>query len=576
MGTFLDVDAPDTNWRAGNEDPIPFLLGRVPAGGFLYRFATGRPLDGHMRTNATFLHAGTKPLTKSGHTAPYNYWPGWKRGLLMTRLPAFGLLPFSALIEMNELTGLSDAWWLQHRDHLVWLPLAAYSGTKTAGYLRGRKHSRDYLQPIEKAAITVLRSRDRVKADIPRGLVGAKDITARGSLFVPPGWAGQDGDREQLLTIVRDRLGAQELDANWNLEGRAPHMEMYVPAQPPKLIGWDRMMEAADTISPYLGDSAGGAVHWKLGLDSPHMGIIGDSGCGKSELMAWIVAQFMRGGAGVVVLDPKYSSHKWLMGRAGVMYCSEAQQNHDTILWLDEELRRRGRASQTTDDEFPRLVVLLEERNSLQSMLRELWTDIKPTGAGASPALAALNRLASQGRSLGITVLLAGQESAQQAIGSRASYGSFAIAGRMGANHWRNVMGTGSRKPAIKAVPGRFGYVVGGQAQVFQAAYPDLKGHRDRLIGWALGGTTPLDVQAMMMMTDTAPFPRSEPSSSVITDPFISLREFATRNGEAVTWFNNQRQRHPGAFPEPKTRRGTTDYYSETELATYYSNKKEA
>ena len=86
MPSWFDVDAPDTSWRASSEDPIPLLLGRWPITAFLYRWCACRPLDGHARTDAGFLTPGTKAFTKTGRAAPYQFWPGWKRGLF-TRLP---------------------------------------------------------------------------------------------------------------------------------------------------------------------------------------------------------------------------------------------------------------------------------------------------------------------------------------------------------------------------------------------------------------------------------------------------------------------------------------------------------
>jgi hypothetical protein len=91
-GGWVDIDAPDTNWRPSSEDPLPLFFGRAGWLGFLYRLISCRPLDGHARTDAGFLRAGTKAYTKSGHTLAFNFWPGWKRGLLVTRMPAFLLL----------------------------------------------------------------------------------------------------------------------------------------------------------------------------------------------------------------------------------------------------------------------------------------------------------------------------------------------------------------------------------------------------------------------------------------------------------------------------------------------------
>lgn len=551
-GTFLDVDAPDTAWRAGSEDPIPVLLGRYATTAFAYRFMTGRPLDGHARTDATFLHAGTKALTRSGRTAPYNYWPGWKRGLLMTRLPTFGLLPYTGVVAFTEWQHLADPAWLDWRGPAVaWAPLLSFGAFRGYRYVQNFQHERHYLKPIRQAVIATLRTRDSIRVDIPRGMVHGVDEAAEGRVFLPRNHALPDGDRDNLLTIVRERLGHGAIDGRWNMEGSRPHVELFTPPQPPPVIDWDTMMGHADPVSPYLGHSAGQAVKWSLGDDSPHIGVAGGSGSGKSELAAWIVAQFMRGGAGVVVLDPKYASHRWLMGVPGALYCTEPAMLHDTIIWLDEELRRRGRASQTSEGEFPRIVVLLEERNSMQTLLREHWYSVRPTGAPMrSPALSALDRLASQGRSLGINVVLAAQETAQVHIGSRSSYGAFAVAGRMPQNAWRMILGAGGKKPPISARPGRFGYIVAGEATVFQAAYPDLKQHGGRLTEWALGGDALLNVQELMQQQHTAAFPRWEPVTSTdATVEQVTLRDFAERNGLHLGYLRSRADRDPD-FPD--------------------------
>ena len=103
MSNWRDVDAPDRNWQGSNEDPIPLLFGRAGWSGFLYRLFSGRPLDGVARTDAGFLRHGTKCFTKSGYTLPFNYWPAWKRGLLVTRLPPLLLLLASASLLIGVL-----------------------------------------------------------------------------------------------------------------------------------------------------------------------------------------------------------------------------------------------------------------------------------------------------------------------------------------------------------------------------------------------------------------------------------------------------------------------------------------
>lgn len=103
MSNWRDVDAPDRNWQSAQEDPIPLIFGRAAWMGFLYRFFSCRPLDGVARTDAGFLRPGVKAYSKSGSTLPFNYWPGWKRGLLITRIPPLLLLIVSSLLLVEVL-----------------------------------------------------------------------------------------------------------------------------------------------------------------------------------------------------------------------------------------------------------------------------------------------------------------------------------------------------------------------------------------------------------------------------------------------------------------------------------------
>lgn len=571
--TFLDVDAPDTAWRAGSEHPIPVIFGRYSVSAAVYRWFRCSPLDGHNRTDATFFRAGTAPWVSKTSPAAFQYWPGWKRGLLLTRVPVL-LAPPTALAAVNEVLMDTGPWWTQGLGAVLpWTGHVAYFGTSTVQGLVQRKHRKNVLEPITAAAVNILRSRD-IRVDIPRSMVRTEVCTDTGRLWLPMSWSGSDGDRDNLTDMLQERLGSP-VSVSYDMSGRTPSAKLSIPKQPPRLVSWDTMLEHADVLRPFLGLSASGPVSWDLGDDSPHMGDVGGSGSGKSELMAWITAQFMRGGSGTVVLDPKGTSHAWLLQMPEVLYCSTGASLHDTIMWLDAELDRRAAANREsvmrggTDLDFPRLVVLLEERNSLQDKLRDHWAEIRqPSQSQMSPAVRALDRSASMGRTLCITVLLAAQATAQQDIGKRNNYGAWAIAGRMAANHYKN-LGVAS-KPGISAKPGRFAYVVAGQATVFQAAYPDLKRHSERLKEWARGGEPLLNVKMMMTQQETAAFPSVSPvSSGGKTEPFVTLGEYAIARGWTIAKVRNDRARKPG-FPDPVTQTGTTHRFRETDLDAFY------
>lgn len=590
IGTWRDVNAPDTAWRAGNEDPIPVLLGRHPVTAFAYRFATGRPLDGHARTDATFLHAGTKARTVSGRTAAYNYWPGWKRGLLMTRLPAFGMLPYTVAVTGNEMLehyqpmghdGAQD-WWMQWDTAAgIWVPLAALAGYKGVRFAQNYRFERQYLGPLRGALITTLRTREGVKLDIPRTLVGADTPGPTGRVFLPPAFVGSEDERENLIEVCRGRLSASALDGTFNMQGARPSMTLFVPPQPPEMVTWADMMAEWDADSPFLGYSAQGRVKWDLGESSPHIGVVGSTGSGKSELVAWIVAQFLRGGAGVVVLDPKGTSHRWLMDIPQVLYCGTPASLTDTVMSLAAELKRRAdiNLKSDRDQDFPRLVVLLEERNTMQDMLRQHWKETAPPGRRAeqAPAIGALAGLGAMGRSLNITLVMVGQETAKNEIGSKSNYGAWAIAGNMGPNHWRTVMGPGGKKPAMSTRPGSFGYVVGGQATVFQGAYPQLDTakevlHSARLTEWATSGDAPYDARELLQQVADAPMPSPDPvAADDVTQEYVTLSDMVT-DGVTLTMLRTWRGRHAD-FPASVQTVGRTQFFDRAELAEYINDR---
>ena len=511
---------------------------------------------------------------------PYQFWPGWKRGLLLTRVPAFGLLPYTGAAVACEILGPERPWWLHWEGPtLMWAPLAAYAGTKGVRYVRNREHHRHVTEPIRAAAVNILRSRD-IRVDIPRGLVRSECSADVGRLWLPMGWAGSDGDRENLADMLQEKLQSP-VHAEFDMAGRTPSAKLTIPKQPPKSVPWGEAILRADSQRPYLGESANGPMYWDLGDDSPHLGVVGGSGSGKSELMAWVVAQFMRGGAGVVVFDPKGTSHAWLLRMPEVLYCTTGAGLHDTIMWMDAEMDRRAEANRESvasggsDLDFPRLVAVLEERNSLQDKLRDHWARVRPAGAPQlSPAIRALDRLSSMGRTLCITVLLAAQATAQQDIGKKNNYGSWAIAGRMAANHYKNI---GVAKPAIAGRPGRFAYVVAGHATVFQAAFPDLKKHSDRLMDWARSGDAPLDVKVMMRVVGEVAYPSSmPPSSEPVTDELtVTLREYSLMRPDVnVKRLNNDRDRNPEDFPAPVQRPAKGGWrYREEELGEFYRGR---
>lgn len=403
------------------------------------------------------------------------------------------------------------------------------------GYVRNWTLRRHVIAPLTAVLDPVVRKNSPsgqglVHVDIPRDFRDREgaDIIVR----VPMDWTADKADIERVSTIMRQRLAADELVATWTLAGRKPYGKFTMPAKPPAAVDFEAMAAAtADMSDAQLlmgAGTRGQLVTFDLAMESPHLILGAGSGAGKSELLAWLVAQFMRRGYGVLVLDAKFVSHMWLRRIPGVLYAAEAEELHEALLWLDGELLRRSRfvASGGDPDTLTPLVAVLEEMNGATNRLRVYWKN-ECGGKGMSPALTALANLSAMGREMRVHILMAGQSATAKASGgaeSRESFGARALA-RATANQWRMLAPQIKPAPLKKNKPGRWHLVIQDSLKEFQAPLCDIKNKAERLIEWATGGAPVPDVPAMVWGGGGGAIART-PSSEAPTPQGIGLREY--------------------------------------------------
>lgn len=445
-----------------------------------------------------------------------------------------------------------------------WWPLLAYAsvsmamaGHRGVRYVATWSFRRHVHEPVATVLDNVIRPRTPgghglVHVDIPRDFRDREGADIR--VHVPMAWPATKEDMSAVTRTLEQRLAITDLTATWTLTGRRPYGHFTTPAKPPKAVTFADMamaVDGADMSKLILGTgSRGKVVDFDLTMDSPHLLINAQSMAGKSELLAWIVAQFMRRGYGVLCLDAKFVSHMWLRRIPGVLYAAESEELHEALLWLDGELLRRARfVSSGGDPELLEpLVTVLEEMNGATNRLRGYWKSID--GKGQSPALTALANLANMGREMRVHILLAGQSVTARATGGPEGRESFGgrVMGKATANAWR--MLTGIRPiPKHAGMPGRWHLVVGDSLKEFQAPFCDIKNQVARLIEWATGGAPIPDVPAMMLGA-AAPTENLRNARSEAVAAGITLRDFANSRNVSYQSLIDWRNRRP-EFPEP-------------------------
>lgn len=561
------------------EYPLPWGF-NGPAASSLYRWFSGRPMNGHRYSDATALHAGRVATDLSRRASAYHMLPGWKR-FAYIRLPIMVTPTEAALLALPDhaLGWLTDPW-----VHVsAGTALSSLAAGRLFVWRQGRVFRSEVLRPLERALQQVLHTREALEMEVPRDISGNDSATA--TISVPEGWVGDDGDRRRFVDVSRDRLRNGALEARWALHGSSPSVELYTPPQPPVSVSFEYAemdLASSSETAPVLGYGVGESiVTVSLELESPHILINGPSGGGKSELVADVVAQFLRRGYGLVVFDAKFNSHRWLKEISEVSYRAETEDLHTGLLWLEQELMRRARLSEEEQERLSPLCVVLEEMNSAADRLRAYWAETKPTGAPMkSPALRALQALSTMGREVRMHVIMIAQNAEANATGgptTRANFGAVIMSGRSTRAQWRMLAKQVRVPPPMQARPGRWALVVGDVVTQLQAPFMNIKKERKRLTEFVTAGYRIPDTNVLMTQhgIPVDPWPEAMSPVDEPTIHMVTLSSFvADRDGLTLVQAQNWRARDK-AFPEPV---GTGDkgaaLYEEIELEKYVASRR--
>jgi hypothetical protein len=449
---------------------------------------------------------------------------------------------------------------------------------------------------------------------VPRGKAAEGDGVL---VIAPPTFGFEDKKTALVRDLTIRKLALADVTDHW--EGKAHHsyLQLRPKAHAPDTalfaeIQVQALIEKAKASEPLIGLTIGDKpVAFNLDSETPHLLWSAGTGGGKSSLIRAMVAQLMHHGAHVVVIDLKRHSQPWLRGLPGVTYVRDAEDIHDTFIWLAAEGNRRNKA---WDDvplggqgpRFPRLVVVCEELNATFSKLRRHWSTIRSSSdPQLSPAVEGFQDLLFMGRAVQINVLAVTQMATAKDLGGPEARENFAlrILARYTPNAWKMLVPEITYRPA-STIPGRVVVCRAGTAYETQAVFFTDTEARD----WATAGrpATDLDVptsQGERTSVRQGKDPENfSPSPTEVTqtpgrtltvinggpnpadedgERGVTLRQASADEGQGVVAdkLHNLRkapQLDP-EFPQPigtrKVRGGTADVYDPDQLARWHRNR---
>ncbi|WP_333758798.1 type IV secretory system conjugative DNA transfer family protein [Streptomyces sp. ISBFB 2968] len=298
-----------------------------------------------------------------------------------------------------------------------------YAGYVVTNWLIEWPHRRQWVTPLHHALAPAIDDEAHAKRPgrylkLPRNYQVREGKIMRVKL--PMKYAGQKNT--EIESILRQKLDLRDATITISSKGRRPYIEVHRRHNPPAsapVDDWMKEIASAAEAAPIIGVAPQRRlVTVDLDAESPHVLMAAGTGGGKSEVMKNIAVQLLHHGAQLVVLDPKRHSHKWAKGLPMVDYYRDTEEIHAALVKLGQIGDHRTRLTDEEDEpDLRRILVIVEEANTLMPRLKKHWDEIKPKGAKTSPAIDALGELMFMGRTARMNVLMLAQSGTVRALG---------------------------------------------------------------------------------------------------------------------------------------------------------------
>lgn len=490
--------APHRRWF-----PIVVLLGLVGLVVVVVRFLFGRPLTGHRKTDATFLHPGTVKLDAADRVTAWSYLPEWQRAAVRLGVLAVGTGEWFGYRSVPTLTIVVNA--------VVTVGAGLYAAHRVRVLWRTRQLRRTVVRPLRAALAHRLSvpPSARVESWLTVPVDYATNTDHPVVIALPQGF-DRAAHGDSVVNVALDRLRIAEPIVSWHNYGDHPTVTLRARPAPPELVRLadvERAIATGPDTEIVLGIGCGGSiVSASIELDSPHVALSAPSNAGKSTAAGLIVAQQLGKGAASLVLDIKAESHTWAFGLPNAVVMTRVPQIHSGLIVIWEEVERRQQEVEAAArarrprPKFTRIWVVAEEMNMTRKALKRYWDlyrEEDPVRAKKlpkmSPALDALGNISFAGRSVGVHAILVAQRLTAAATGDSTG----AVRENMGIRYmikpristWK-MLADGANLPSfIKGTKGRAHVVIDGHAEEVQGAYLTEDELRDMATG---GVVTPI------------------------------------------------------------------------------------
>ncbi|GGO60147.1 hypothetical protein [Streptomyces lasiicapitis] len=403
-------------------------FGKVLDGGG--RFISGQPLWGEPKTDATFLKSGAvlehAPMDMHGSAAKTADGDGLEqeppaRTTLLTRyadkLPgwvqraatSWQCWPGAArsAIRVGAVTTGAGVW-ISPLLSLAAPPVVALlAGVITVVGRKGRARTdaQTYSSGLWAALVQVLRlsSEDQARGE-KHWMRLSDDLsgdTARVVIRLPLYWLGSEKERAALSHVVHSRLPGEWM-ASYIQRGRDPYVTFTPrpPAPPvPELPTRVEWIPSADPARVYVGETVRGPRYVDTETETPHWGISGGTGDGKTTCLLMPVVHGRQHGALVDCITMKAAAFKDIEGESGIRVHKTGRQAVAALAEFYVSMKAAESLQGTpAGDQLPERILVIDEFASFVKSAK-IWWKYGLKGKGMPPFEAWFHMILMQGRS---------------------------------------------------------------------------------------------------------------------------------------------------------------------------------
>ncbi|MGY0466972.1 hypothetical protein ACW14Y_42935 [Kitasatospora sp. cg17-2] len=305
-------------------------------------------------------------------------------------------------------------------------------------------------------------------------------------LRLPITFLGTKSEQDTLDSLVNSRVPLGEWRSRWELAGDHHWVVWSHPKPPKKRAELPRSVPWIPSADPYrvmVGAGHDGPVWVNVETETPHFGVSGETGRGKSTVLYIPVVHFRQHGWLVDIIDLKWDSMLETHGKSGVRNHTDVRSAVMALAEFFVSMKSAQMARATGQQVTPRVLVIDEFSSFMKAAY--IWWMYGVKGKGKPAFHAWFQMILMQGRTGNHRIILGAHQFSKDIFGdteTRDQVGTKIIVGPASDPKWVVTYGYAKRPEWDPEIKGRGVVgVTGGSVQEFQVAYitPQVAGYLD-------------------------------------------------------------------------------------------------